>query len=57
MAAAAKIQSQMNAVGKVLPDLPEGGGEWNTYKPENTNENYKQDENKLPLSELGIHAS
>src|SRR4029077_9772747 len=37
------------------PDLPERGREWNADQPKNTNENYKQDENKLPL-ELGIHA-
>ncbi len=42
MAAAAKVEPEMNAVGKVLPDLPEGGGEWNADESKNTNENYKQ---------------
>ena len=57
MAAALEVEAQLNAVGKVLPSPApsERGKRRNADHAVKTNENYEQDENKLPL-ELGIHA-
>src|ERR1700722_3889253 len=55
MAAAAKVEPQMNTIGEVLPDLPKGGGERDSYESKNTDKNYECYEHKLPLK-LGTHA-